>query len=495
MRSNGGMIDPVDALLLTPDEMAAVDLAAAQSGLSSYGLMERAGQAVAAAALRLYPGALRFVILCGPGNNGGDGYVATRALKEAGAGVALFALGNPAGLKGDAAMAHALSPIPPLSVDLWEPAPGDVIIDAIFGAGLGRDVPAEMVRLVEAAAAHAIPVIAVDLPSGLDGRTGQIRGAAFQAVHTVTFMARKPGHLLMPGRKLCGTVEVFDIGIPKRVLRAHAGPIAENRRSDLPRLAPAEDGHKFRRGHLVVFSGGRTATGAARLSAAAGLRAGAGLVTLAVPPDAVDVVAAQVTAVMVKPIAGSAALEAWSTDRRLSAFVIGPGFGVGENLRAYVEHLAGRPMVLDADGITAFAEDPLRLFDHYKEKDEPTLVLTPHEGEFARLFPDLASDHTLSKVDRAMAAAKRAGGVIVYKGADTVISDGRHAAINSDAPPWLATAGSGDVLAGIIGALLAQGLNAYAAARLGVLLHAEAGKRAGPGLDAERLAGAVPADC
>ncbi|SCB41094.1 NAD(P)H-hydrate epimerase [Rhizobium multihospitium] len=488
------MMLPLADLLLTPDAMAAVDRAAAASGIDSYGLMGKAGQAVAASALRHFPGATRYAVLCGPGNNGGDGYVAARALKEAGAEVRLFHLGDPRRLKGDAACAFADCPIEGETIDGYVPQAGDVVIDAVFGAGLSRPIPDELVATIARVAEAGVSVISVDLPSGIDGRSGQTLGAAFHAERTVTFMTRKPGHLLLPGRDLCGELEVFDIGIPGRIVRAHAdGALAENTPAQWLAAIPSAgtETHKYKRGHLVVFSGGPNATGAARMSAMAGLKAGAGLVTIASPPEALGVNAGLLTAIMLHAVADEASLREWLADQRLSTFVLGPGFGVGEKARQFCLAVADRHLVLDADGITSFRGDPQQLFDAFAEG--PTrLVLTPHEGEFGRLFPDIAADDALSKVDKARAAAARAHAAIIYKGADSVIAapDGR-ALINANAPPWLATAGSGDVLAGIVGGLMAQGAPAFEAAAAGVWLHGLAGQHAGKGLTAEDLVAAV----
>lgn len=490
---NDVMASNIGSALLTPDEMAAADAAAAASGIVSFDLMERAGQAVAAAALRAFPATTRFAVLCGPGNNGGDGYVATRALVQAGALVEVFHLGDTGKLKGDARQAFDLCPVPSHPLQSYVPEAGDTVIDALFGAGLARAVTPEVAHLIGHVASLAIPVLAVDLPSGLCGRRGKPLGAAFQANRTVTFMALKPGHLLMPGKSLCGDTEVFDIGIPQRILKSVAGKIVENRpalwRSHLPE--PDAQSHKYRRGHLGVFSGEASHTGAARLSASAGLKNGAGLVTVASPTSAMAVNAGSLTAVMLREIGTVKDLETWLANAKLSAFVLGPGFGIGEKARQFVLALKEHPLVLDADGITSFREAPSELFDAFAT-GETHLILTPHEGEFARLFPDLAADDEMSKVEKATHAAERAHAAIVYKGADTVIAapDGR-AAINTNGPPWLATAGSGDVLAGMIGALLAQGMPAFEAAAAGVYQHGEAAKRAGRGMTAEDLAGHV----
>ena len=478
-----------NTILLTPQEMADADAASAASGIPSFDLMLRAGQAVSAAALRDFPEATRFAVLCGPGNNGGDGYVAAEALRQAGASVTVFRLGEAPQAK-DAMEACERMALDVEPLQLYRPRPGDVVVDALFGAGLARPVPDEVAAVIEAVGEAGVPVIAVDLPSGLCGRRGTPLGAAFQAVRTVTFMARKPGHLLLPGRSLCGDVEVVDIGIPMRIITACAGKLAENTaalwRRHLPRADAAA--HKFRRGHLAVFSGPAGKTGAARLSAIAGLRRGAGLVTLASPAEAMVVNAGAVTAVMLHEIDTHEDLTAWLETAKLSAFVLGPGFGVGEPARAFVMALKDRPLVLDADGITSFREDPNLLFDAFAG-GETHLVLTPHEGEFGRLFPDIAADENLSKPEKALKASARANAAIVYKGADTVIAspDGR-AVINTNAPPWLATAGSGDVLAGMIGGLLAQGMPAFEAAAAAVYLHGEAAKAAGEGTTAEDLA-------
>nr|WP_295984548.1 NAD(P)H-hydrate dehydratase [uncultured Agrobacterium sp.] len=487
------MISPLQLFLIDPVVMARIDAAAGQSGIPLYDLMERAGRAVAAAALRHYPQALRFVVLCGGGNNGGDGYVAARVLLESGAAVAVHHLGDAAALKGDARTAFERSRVAPLPFGDYVPVAGDVVIDAVFGAGLSRDIPGELAGVIAAVTGAGVPVLAVDLPSGLCGRRGVPLGASFRAERTVTFMARKPGHLLMPGRELCGALEVFDIGIPARILAAHAGSVAENDplvwREALPR-ADMET-HKFRRGHLTVFSGPAHATGASRMTALSALKAGAGIVTIAAPKAALDVLSVTLTAVMNTPMDNGDDLQDWLDDGRHGSFVIGPGFGDLEKARQFVSLIGDKSVVLDADAITAFRDRPEALFERITS-GTGKFVLTPHEGEFARLFPDLATGSALSKIEKAQAASARSGAVLVYKGADTVIAapDGR-ALVNTNAPASLATAGSGDVLAGIIGALLAQGTPAFEAAAAGVWLHGEAGQRAVIGMTAEDLAHAV----
>lgn len=484
--------------LLTPQAMGRFDAAAARSGIDSYGLMRRAGEAVAASALRHYPQALRFVVLCGPGNNGGDGYVAAAALARSGAQVALFSLVDLVLLKGDAARAEADYDLPVAPLDRYDPMPGDVVIDGLFGAGLARDIPDGAKSVVDAVGKAGLPVLAIDLPSGIDGATGAVRGAAFKARHTVTFMTRKPGHLLLPGRLHCGEIEVFDIGIPRRIVEREAEALWVNGPgiwAGHERAASATD-HKYRRGHVTVFSGPETATGAARLTAAAGLKAGAGLVTLASPASALAVNAGHLTAVMLTRLDTAQDLSSWLGDSRRFTFVLGPGFGDLDRARRFALMLgeAGRSLVLDADGISAFKDKAGELSTAFSG-EEPRLVVTPHEGEFVRLFPDIASADHLGKVEKAIAAARAIGGIVVYKGADTVIAapDGR-AAIEEEAPPSLATAGSGDVLAGIIGARIANGMPAFEAACAGVHLHGQAASKAGPGMTAEDLVAHVRPD-
>jgi hydroxyethylthiazole kinase-like uncharacterized protein yjeF len=476
-------------LLIEPRAVASIDAATIASGIPSYRLMTAAGHAVAAAALRQWPGAGRFIVLAGPGNNGGDGYVASRVLRESGADVLLFQSSSAAPSTGDARQALAECGLTPSPIGEYRPAEGDVVIDALFGAGLSRDLSQALVSAIDGIGDAGVPVLAVDIPSGIDGRSGKVRGGAFKVEITVCFMAPKPGQLLLPGREHCGRIDIADIGVPRRFIDRFASPTRINgpdiwAKFDKPKNAGS---HKYAHGALVVFSGSASHTGAARLSAAAGLRSGAGLVTVASPADAMPANAAHLTAVMLREVDDSAALQDWLSDKRLGAFVLGPGFGVGEKAREFVLALKDRSLVLDADGITSFRDCPDQLFSAFSQ-GEPHLVLTPHEGEFARLFPDLAAAEALSKVEKAAQAAKRAHAAVILKGADTVIAapDGR-AAINTNAPQWLATAGSGDVLAGMCGALLAEGYPAYEAACAAVWHHGDAGTRAGKGLTAETL--------
>lgn len=464
--------------------MGAADAAAIAAGTPGRELMERAGAAVAVALAERWPeGAV--AVLCGPGNNGGDGFVAARLLAQAGRPVRLALLGDPAALRGDAAAAAAdwTGPVERLGPE--SAAGAAVVVDALFGAGLARPldgVAREALRFAERTA----PIVAVDLPSGLAGDTGAALGYAPQAALTVTFHRKKPAHVLEPGRGFCGAVMVADIGL--------AEPSDGRLRENGPALWgsaypwPARAAHKHARGRLVVVSGGPWSTGAARLAARGGLRVGAGLVTLLSPVEALASNAAHLEAVMLRPFETELELEAGAA--QADAAVIGPAAGVTEATVAHVEALArtGAALVLDADALTVFRDMPDDLFSTLDRDD----VLTPHAGEFERLFPGLlaGSPERITAVRR---AAERAHAVVLLKGPDTVIAapDGR-AAVNTNGTPWLATAGSGDVLAGLIGGLIAQGMDSFGAACAAVWLHAEAGASFGPGLIAEDLPDLLP---
>jgi hydroxyethylthiazole kinase-like uncharacterized protein yjeF len=488
--------------LLTNAEMGEADRLTIGSGTAGIDLMERAGRAVAEAVARRHPPGSRVAVVAGPGNNGGDGFVAARLLDERGYRVRLLLLGERARLKGDAAAAAGRWRGAVAPADAPALAGSDVIVDALFGAGLDRAVEGTARALIEAINQCGAPVVAVDLASGVNGTTGAVMGTAVRATRSVTFFRRKLGHVLMPGRLHCGPVEVADIGIRAEVLarvapRAVLNDPAQWRRQ-FPQ--PSLDGHKYSRGHAVVVSGGALTTGAARLAARAALRVGAGLVTIAAPREALAILAAANTAVMVRPVDGASELTAFLTDRRFNAVVLGPGGGVGPGMRAQVMAAldGSRAVVLDADALTSFAgDDATALFAAIARRKELPTVLTPHEGEFARLFSSCLKDiEKSSKMEKAKASARTSGAVVLLKGADTVVAhpDGR-VSINANAPPWLATAGTGDVLAGLIGGLLAQGMPAFAAANAAAWLHGEAAHEAGPGMISEDLSETLPQVC
>jgi hydroxyethylthiazole kinase-like uncharacterized protein yjeF len=451
--------------LLTPQEMGRADAAAPGLGVPGPFLMDNAGAAVVRAIRQRFQ-PCRVIVLAGPGNNGGDGYVAARLLAQQGWPVALAALAPPrAGSDAAAVATRWHGPMVPFTPEAA--ARAGLVVDAVFGAGLARDV----VGIVADTLKAARRIVAVDTPSGVDGATGAVRGYAPRAELTVTFFRLKPGHLLLPGRDLCGETVLADIGLPAAVLhQIHPRTFA-----NLPELwsipRPSSDSHKYSRGHVTVL-GGAVMTGAARLAADAARKAGAGLVSIAAEGKG-DIYRLGAPGALVT----EAPLPELLKDERRHVWVCGPGLGP-DAARAALPLLlaAGRSVVGDADVFTAFADNPDAL--------KGTAVLTPHAGEFARAFGRPDPD----RLAAARAAAARTGAVVLLKGADTIIAapDGR-AAINASAPPWLATAGAGDVLAGLIGGLLAQGMPPWEAAAAGAYLHGRAAALAGPGLVVEDL--------
>ena len=484
--------------VLTSAEMGRADRLTIAAGTPGFALMLSAGQAVAGAAMDLVEEG-PILVVAGPGNNGGDGFVAAAELAARGREVSVILLCERDSLQGDAASAargwkYPVLPFNPQAIG--RPA---LIIDALFGAGLNRPLEGDPHHMIEAINANGAPVLAVDLPSGINGTTGAVMGVAVRATETVTFFRRKPAHLLLPGRIYCGRVRVADIGIDASVL----GEIQPQTFENIPQFwrkalpVPQIDGHKYARGHAIVISGDIAATGAARMAGRGALRAGAGLVTLASPRNALAVNAAALTAVMVRAIDTVVEFAELLTDKRLNACVIGPGAGLGDRTRGFVLTAlsAKRRLVLDADALTSFADAPDRLFEAIKATHDPQVVLTPHEGEFPRLFSDISNKHPQrSKLERVRAAAERSAAIVLLKGPDTVVAspDGR-AAIAANSPPWLATAGAGDVLSGMIAGMLAQGVPAFEAACIGVWMHGKAAREAGPGLIAEDLPEVLPA--
>lgn len=492
----------MNADILSVAQMARADAITMARGTPGFTLMLAAGRAVAEALMQRWS-PRSVVVLCGPGNNGGDGWVAARVLLEAGWPVTVASLVPPEALRGDAAQAARAWPQAWQALGVQALEGASLVVDALFGAGLNRALDGLPQEVLAAAQARGLPIVAVDVPSGVWGDGGQFEGAVACAL-TVTFFRLKPAHALMPSRALCGEVVLADIGIPSDVLPELGVQAWDNEPALWRSLWPQVDaaGHKYHRGHALVW-GGPVMTGAARLSALAAARVGAGLTTVCVPQSAWTVYAVALTCVMVHPVAGEGAtqwqsgLETLLEDHRLSAILIGPGAMGGtqpSGLKALVLTVlaSGRPVVLDADALTVFADDPALLFAAIAGHSRP-VVLTPHEGEFARLFRDPAVTTAQDKLSRARAAARLSGAVVLLKGADTVVAtpDGR-AALNRHAPPWLATAGAGDVLAGMILGLIAQGMPAWQAACAAVWLHGEAAAAVGPGLIADDLPGLIP---
>lgn len=477
--------------LLTTEQMYTADALAVQAGVTSLALMEAAGTH-AARHIRARWSRRRTAVLCGPGNNGGDGFVIARLLRKAGWAVRVGLLGEESKLTGDAAVnaehwRAVGGKIEPLSETLAEWA--DLGVDALFGAGLARPVDGLARAALASFEAQKVPLVAIDLPSGIDGNTGQVvggdEGYAACCSLTVTFFRPKPAHVLLPGRDRCGEVEVVDIGIPVGVLSSIAADTSVNGPElwSLPRLG--SESHKYSRGHAVVF-GSERMCGAARLASAAARHMGAGLVTVAAPKAARDIYLSDAPGLMFHPLDEDGAADVLF-DRRRNAVLIGPGYGITAETRRVVSDIleAGRLTVLDAGALTSFASEPNTLFEAIKSSPGD-VVITPHSGEFERLFADVAPG--ADRLTRARAAADRSGAVVVFKGSDTVIAHpSGHASVSVNAPPWLATAGSGDVLAGLITGAGAQGLSAFEAACAGVRIQGEAAHRAGAGLLAEDL--------
>ena len=465
--------------------MGEADRLTVASGKTVVELMENAGSAVAREIEKRWS-SRPVIVLCGPGDNGGDGFVTARHLSAMGWPVRVALLGSRDHLTG-AARHHSdlwrgtVEPLTPAVLD-----DAELVVDAIFGAGLSRALEGPSLETLAVAARRKFPIVGIDVPSGLMGDTGEALGAV-ASVLTVTFFRKKPGHLLLPGKLLCGEVVVADIGISTSVLEQISPNAFENDPclwiGHLPR--PQDGGNKYSRGHALI-SGGYPMTGAARMSARAAARAGAGLTTIAVSPVALPVYAAALVSIMVQPLAVPEDFECLLDDSHYKAFLIGPGAGTGEETRTRVLAMleTGRPTVLDADALTTFADDPPTL----DQAITGPCVLTPHDGEFHRLF-----DPSGDKLTRTRVAARRSGAIIILKGSDTVITspDGR-SVINSNAPPTLATAGAGDVLSGIVLGLLAQGMEPFLAASAAVWLHGAAATEFGPGLIAEDLPDLLP---
>ncbi|NKB22005.1 MAG: NAD(P)H-hydrate dehydratase [Alphaproteobacteria bacterium] len=475
--------------LLTVSEMYGADAAAISNGTSSDVLMENAGRAVVKAIINRWS-ARPVLILCGPGNNGGDGFVVARILADAGWPVKLALLGDVKSLTDDAAkmVAQWSGEIEGLDRSVLDGA--ELVIDALFGAGLSRAVDGVVATVIEEINRKAILCVAVDVPSGVNGDTGQVLGAAAHCTLTVTFFRQKPAHLLYPGREICGEIVVADIGIADEIMPDIAPMTAHNAPSlwlsELPK--PSHLDHKYTRGYALI-AGGAEMTGAARLSARAAARIGAGMVGIAAPEEVAAIYANDDPSFLIHQFTDISEFTILLNDERLSAAVIGPGTGVNQmtSEMALAALVSRKAVVLDADALTVFGDRREKLYEAIRGSKH--VVMTPHEGEFLRLF-----DFTGDKLNRCRAAARKSGAVILLKGPDTVIAapDGR-AVINGNAPPTLATAGAGDVLAGLIAGLMAQGMEAFYATSAACWIHGEAASNFGPGLIASDLPKCIPA--
>ncbi len=486
--------------LLTADEMASVDAQAVALGCDAYALMQAAGCEVASVIRQRFSTDSNVVVVAGPGNNGGDGAIAAQILSEEGYSVCVVRVAVAASKAAEAQRAfntwqgHTLpvAPESPVSADIQlHISAADVIIDALFGAGLSRKISGVYETLIAHINSSRAWVLAVDLPSGIDGNRHCQRGPAVKADHTITFFRYKPAHFLYPARTACAQLELAQIGIPESVLDAVQPSCMLNSPLLWQRYLPllSVSGHKYQRGHLVVRSGALTQTGAARLSAEAALQTTAGLVTVASPADSLAINAAHLTAVMLRQCEDENSWRDILQDKRITAAVLGPANGVSDLTRRCVESTLelGVACVLDADALSSFASCADELMGHTQRASGP-VVLTPHHGEFFRLFNTSVFATLSSKLHQARLAAKQSQAVVVFKGPDTVIAspDGR-ARINSNGPPWLATAGSGDVLAGLIGGFLANDMHPFDAASAAVWVHADAASRHGYPMSAEQL--------
>jgi len=478
--------------LFSVEQMYAADAAAVEAGVAGLTLMENAGRGITKQITERFK-SCPVLILCGPGNNGGDGYVAARLLSKMGWNVRVLAFGDPETLRGDAAEMYRLYRGDVGSLTGASDYEGEeLLIDAVFGAGFRGDLPSPVACLLQRSKKEGAAVVAVDVPSGINGASGEVSEGAIAADLTVTFFRAKTGHYLLPAREYIGELAIIDIGIPEDVLDDLDIRVLKNDPSLWwdQMAQPEMTGHKYSRGHLAVCGGGVSATGAARIAARCGLRAGAGAVTVVSPPSALMIYSTALEAVMVTAIKDAGELEDWLRAKRIGAVVIGPGSGVTERTREFVLAAlqTSATVILDADALTVFQDDPETLFEAIHDKKSGEVVLTPHEAEFARLFN--VSGHNLEKCKK---AAKISGAVTLLKGATTVVaSPSGDAVLNVNAPPWLATAGSGDALAGLIGGLILGGSSAFMAVSGAVWVHGEAGNLFGRGLLAEDIEGRIP---
>ena len=488
--------------------MRSADQQTIQGGITGFALLSAAGKQVFDVVQPLLSSDDRVLVACGGGNNGGDGLIVAKHLLDAGYDVAVALLGSSSDLQGDARIAFDLldHPISTLTDELA--GRYSVIIDAILGIGIDRPVSGELAGWIHSANASSALIISVDIPTGIRGDCGSVMGVCINAQHTVTFFCKKPAHVLYPGRHYCGQVHLRQIGINASVLQDLQASVYENAISlwhaAIPQLTWSS--HKYTRGHVVVASGDKLSTGAARLAARAALRSGAGLVTLAVPLLAVDVVANQITCEMIRSIDSGEELAQMLSDERITSVVLGPGMGVGQRTRQMVKTAINSTasVILDADALTSFENHQDELFQCIAQ-GTGQVVMTPHAGEFKRLFAGAISS-TLpqhasltreppknDKIQLTKAAAKISGATVVMKGPDTVIANpSGQCVVNTNAPPWLATAGSGDVLAGTIAGWVAQGVGDMDAACIACWMHAEAAIAIGPGLIASDLVEQYP---
>ena len=470
--------------LLTPRQMGLADQLTIDAGVPGIELMEAAGAFLAQVVKKHFENPQSVLVVCGPGNNGGDGYVLARLLSDVGLPVDVFVPLGTENIGGDAKIAFECLSGQVRQIDDPDWSAYALIVDALFGAGLTKDIEGKLGSIVSHINDSPAMVLAVDLPSGINGETGTICGNAVVSDVTATFFRYKPGHLLYPGKSHCGTTEVGQIGILDTVLAEIGIDTFHNRpelwNSHLPKRKSTQ--HKYSRGHTLVLSGAITKSGAARLMASAALRMGSGLVTLAGASDVLPINASRLDSVMFAEANDAGEFRHLLKDDRVNCLCLGPGMPPNDTTRLFVSEAlgTGKNTVLDAGALSAF-DDRQDLFFKQISDRKRDVIITPHSGEFARLFPELTD--LPSKLEMARQAAATANAVVVLKGPDTIVANNcGHAAIASNAPPWLATAGSGDVLTGMIAGLLAQGMQAFEAGCAAVWIHGEAANIIGSSL-------------
>lgn len=476
--------------VLTNSQMAEADKLTIEGGFDGYDLMCNAGESFVDTIVQSMVFDHCF-ILCGPGNNGGDGFVIGKLLRDKGCMVTLASVIPVDQFNGDAAKAASeWGEDVVLFKDVTGIAEHALVIDAVFGTGFSRKLDDEVVRVFDLVREGGHAVVAVDIPSGIDGNSGQADPHTLEADMTITFFRKKLGHVLMPGMALCGDVNIRDIGIADEVIKETGLSVHENEpqlwQTRIP--FPALDQHKYHRGHAVVL-GGENLTGAARLSSEAAMRCGVGLCTVVTSVDAAPVYRAGAAHVMVESFDKRKEFADHIQDERRNSIIMGPGAGLEDKKELQEIILAAlatkKAIVLDADALSCFEGEADILCKALHEK----AVLTPHEGEFYKLFGDLDGD----KVKRAREATQKTGAVILLKGPDTVIAAPDHVpVVNNHASPYLATGGSGDVLSGMIGGFLAQGVNPFDAACIASWMHGEASLQLGAGMVSSDLIEIIP---
>jgi len=483
-------------VLLNNEAMEQLDRDTISCGTLGIQLMEQAGSSAVEQICHHYS-PIPTLVLCGPGNNGGDGFVIARLLAQQGFNVQVAQALPKGHYQNDAAIMEQKYIGEAIALEecckVIDDQQYQLVIDALFGTGLNRPIEGIYHTVLQKVSTLKAPIVAIDIPSGINGNTGQVQGIAAPAMLTVTFAFKKLGHTLIPGRDYCGKIIVTDIGHPPNLLQDIRSDYIENHpelwQKYLP--SPSNQSHKYNRGYTLIYGGPIACTGASRMASYAALRAGAGICSIACTPAALPIYAASVTAIMTKSYSSDAELNKMLDSNKLNALLIGPGAGVNDTTRRHTLMMLNTqlPCVLDADALTCFSDNPQILFNAIKQRNAAT-ILTPHSGEFDRIFGITTPE---KRIESVMKAAMNSGAIIILKGADSIIGtpDG-NVTINTHASFHLATAGAGDVLAGIIAGLLATNMPPYKAVQAAIWIHGECGIRCGKGLIAEDLIDVLP---